>query len=426
MTEPGRLWELLVGDLTGPRVVALAVFVLCLAGTLYIYFGYPVLLWLLSRLRPRPVRSEPRPRRPPRVTVILPVYNEEAVLATKLDNTLGQSYPPDRLEVLVVSDGSTDRSEDIARGYAERSLASASGAPVRLLTVPRGGKARALNAAAEAAGGDVLVLTDANALLGPGALAALVEPFADPEVGGVCGRKGFRRGLFTDAAENDGTPAAEDATAEGEGLYWRWDQWQKSLESRIGSVFAADGALYAVRRELYVPIADPAQADDIAISTRVVLQGYRLVEAPGARVFEEPPEEGREELRRKVRVTNHSVRALLLLGSDLWTRGFYSLELLSHKLLRHLVPFLLLPLVLANAVLAPGSPGFAGLLGSQLLFYGLAAAGFALRHDAVGRLPVLSIPYYFSMVNLAAFLGVLSLLRGERRERWTPRKGLDG
>ena len=117
MSEPGRLWELLVGDLTGPRVVALAVFVLCLAGTLYVYFGYPVLLWLLSRLRPRPVRSEPSPRRPPRVTVILPVYNEEAVLATKLDNTLGQTYPHDRLEVLVVSDGSTDRSEDVARGW---------------------------------------------------------------------------------------------------------------------------------------------------------------------------------------------------------------------------------------------------------------------------------------------------------------------
>lgn len=431
MSEPERLWELLVGDLTGPRVVALAVFVPCLAGTLYIYFGYPLLLWLLSRLRPRPVRSEPRPRRPPRVTVILPVYNEEAVLATKLDNTLGQAYPEDRLEVLVVSDGSTDRSEDIASRYAEGSRSSASGAPVRLLTLPRGGKARALNAAAEAAGGDVLVLTDANALLGSGALAALVEPFADPEVGGVCGRKGFRRRLFADgsfgdAAGNDGAPAAADATAEGEGLYWRWDQWQKGLESRIGSVFAADGALYAVRRELYVPIADPAQADDIAVSTRVVLQGYRLVEAPAARVFEEPPEEGLEELRRKVRVTNHSVRALLLLGSDLWTRGLYSLELVSHKLLRHLVPFLLLPLVLANAVLAPGSPGFAVLLGSQLLFYGLAVAGFALRHVAVGRLPVLSIPYYFSMVNLAALLGVLSLLRGERRERWTPRKGLDG
>ena len=449
MREPalaeGATLETLVGDLTAPRVVALVVFLLCAAGTLYIYFGYPALLWLLSRLRPRPLRRASRPTSPPRVTVILPVFNEEAVLATKLDNTLAQTWPDDRLEVLVVSDGSTDRSEEIARSYAARGASDAPGPSVRLLTRPRGGKARALNAGAEAATGDVLVLTDANALLGSGALAALMEPFADPEVGGVCGRKGFRRGLFsgdpagaavehaTAGDAETGSPAGregalplEDATAEGEGLYWRWDQWQKSLESRVGSVFAADGALYAVRRELYTPIADPAQADDIAVSTRVVLQGYRLVEAPRARVFEEPPEEGREELLRKIRVTNHSVRALLLLGSALWTRGLYSLELLSHKLLRHLVPFLLLPLLLSNAVLAPGSAAFAVLLGLQLLFYGLAVTGFVVRHTAAGRFPVLSIPYYFSMVNLAAFLGVLSLLRGERRARWTPRKGLEG
>jgi cellulose synthase/poly-beta-1,6-N-acetylglucosamine synthase-like glycosyltransferase len=434
LSDPGRLTELftggltgdlfgdLLGDPTGVRAVALAVFVVCLTGTLYIYFGYPTLLWVLSRLRPRPLRLEPRPAMPPRITVIIPAYNEEEVLTAKLDNTVSpvQEVPGDRLEVLVVSDGSTDRTEELARSYAgRRDLA----ARVRLLALPRGGKARALDAAAAEATGDVLVLTDANALLAPGALAALVEPFADPEVGGVCGRKRFRRGLFA-GADARGLEVI-DATAEGEGLYQRWDQWQKSLESRIGSVFAADGALYAVRRDLYVPIADPAQADDIAVSTRVVLQGFRLVEAPGARVLEEPPEEGREEFRRKVRVTNHSVRALLLLGSALWTRGFYSLELLSHKLLRHLVPFLLLPLLLATAVLAPGAAGFGVLLGLQLAFYGLALAGFLLRHAAVGRTPVLSTPYYFSMVNAAALLGVVSLLRGERRERWTPRRGLD-
>jgi len=404
----------LLGDLGGGRGVACGLFVFCLTGTLYLYFGYPALLWLLSKLRPRPVRRAPVR---PRVTVLIAAYNEEDVLAAKLDNTLGQDYPREGLEVLVASDGSTDATVDIARGYADRG--------VRVLELPRGGKARALNAGAEAARGEVLVLTDANALLAPGALAALVEPFADPEVGGVCGRKGFRRGLFAVAAGDGGGVSPEDATAEGEGLYWRWDQWQKSLESRIGSVFAADGALYAVRRRLFVPIADPAQADDIAVSTRVVLQGFRLVEAAEARVFEEPPEEGRHELRRKVRVTNHSVRALLLLGRGLWTRGFYSLQLLSHKLLRHLVPFLLIPLFLSNLLLAPASPLFAGLLGLQIAFYGLGLAGFALRHGATGRWAILSIPYYFSMVNTAAFLGVLSLLRGERRERWTPRKGLE-
>jgi len=412
----------LLGDLSGGRGIALAVFLGCLAGTLYLYFGYPLLLWILARWRPRPLRPRAVRGPLPEVTVVLPVFNEEDVLAVKLDNTLAQTYPAERLEVLVASDGSTDRTDEIVRARIESSPASR----LRLLSLSRGGKARALNAAAAAAHGEILVLTDANALLAPGALVALVEPFADPEVGGVCGRKEFRRELFPqgrDAASGGAGP--EDATAEGEGLYWRWDQWQKSQESRIGSVFAADGALYAVRRSLYVPIADPAQADDIAVSTRVVLQGYRLVEAQDARVFEQPPEEGREEFRRKIRVTNHSVRALWLLGRALWTRGLYSLELLSHKLLRHLVPFLLIPLFLANLALAPGGPALAILLAAQILFYGLAALGFALRRTRVGRTPLLSIPYYFSMVNAAAFLGVLSLLRGERRSRWTPRKGLE-
>lgn len=405
------------------NAVALAVFAVCLLGVAYLYFGYPALLWVLSRMRPRPVRTRAIS---PRLTVIIPAYDEEAVLAAKLQNTLALDYPEDRLEIVVASDGSTDRTEDIARSYADRwDLRTM----VRLLALPRRGKAQALNAAVEVASGEVLVLTDANALLAPGALAALVAPFADPEVGGVCGRKGFRPGLFArdpDVATNDLTSdLTSDATAEGEGLYWRWDQWQKSLESRIGSVFAADGALYAVRRDLYVPIADPAQADDIAVSARVVLGGHRLVEAPEARVFEEPPREGRDEFRRKVRVTNHSVRALLLLGRGLWSHGFYSIELLSHKLLRHLAPFLLIPLLVANAMLAPGFAVFAALLAAQCAFYGLAVIGFLLRHTAVSRWPVLSIPYYFSMVNAAACLGVISLVRGERRARWTPRQGLE-
>jgi cellulose synthase/poly-beta-1,6-N-acetylglucosamine synthase-like glycosyltransferase len=319
------------------------------------------------------------------------------------------------VEVVVVSDGSTDATAEIVRDLAARMVDHAS--RVRLVEIPPAGKGAALAAGVEASSGDIVVFTDANALLAPGSLARLVAPFADPEVGGVCGRKVYRVGTGTDATET------------GENLYWRWDQWQKELESRIGSVFAADGTLYAIRRELFVPLADPAQADDIAISARVPLQGRRLLFEPGAVAFEAPPAEGADELRRKVRVTNHSVRALLLLGSGLWSSGFYSLELLSHKLLRHLVPFALLPLVVLSAVLAVRLPGAAGalfglLLAAQLAVYGLGLAGWFLRRTAVGRLRLLSIPYYFSMVNLAALLGVLSIARGVRKARWTPREGL--
>lgn len=380
--------------------MSLFLFSVTLAVTVYIYFGYPALIFLVSRLRPRPFRRGGEPT----VTVVVPVYNEEGVIADKIANTLALDYPPERLEVLVVSDGSTDGTEEIVRRFGDQA---------RLLSLPRSGKAFALNEGARAARGEILVLTDANTLLEPGSLRPLVDPFADPEVGGVCGNKKQR------------PPAGADATAEGENLYWRWDKWQKALESRAGSIFAADGTLYAVRKELYVPIADPAQADDIAISARIVLQGRRLLYEPRAVAWEEAPAEGRDEFRRKVRVTNHSVRALWNLGRGLWTSGFYSVELLSHKLFRHLVPFFLIPLFLSNAVLAAGgSPVFRILFAGQALFYGLALAGFALRGTRLGRAKPFTVPYYFCLVNAAAFLGVLSILRGRRLRAWTPRSGL--
>jgi cellulose synthase/poly-beta-1,6-N-acetylglucosamine synthase-like glycosyltransferase len=384
--------------------LALAVFWVSLAATAYIYFGYPLLIFLVSRLRPRPFRQGGEPS----VTVLIPVYNEEGTIAEKVANTLALDYPPERLEVLVASDGSTDGTEAAVRHFEAETAGR-----VRLLALPRRGKAFALNDGARAARGEILVLTDANTLLESESLRHLVAPFADPQVGGVCGNKKQR-------------PAAGgDATGEGENLYWRWDKWQKALESRAGSIFAADGTLYAVRRDLYVPIADPAQADDIAVSARVVLQGYRLLYEPRAVAWEEAPAEGREEFRRKVRVTNHSVRALWNLGRGLWTSGFYSVELLSHKFFRHLVPFFLIPLFLANAVLAVTGPLFyAVLFAGQVLFYALALAGFALRGSRAGRAKPFTVPYYFCLVNAAAFLGVLSILRGRRLQAWTPRSGL--
>lgn len=367
----------------------------------YVYFGYPALLLVLSRRRPRLVARGPVR---PAVTLVIPAYNEEAVIEDKIRNSLALDYPEELLEILVASDGSTDGTESIVRSHE--------GGAVRLLHLERGGKAVALNEGVKQARGAILVFTDANSLLEGGSLISLVENFADPEVGGVCGNKKYR------------AAPGGDATEGGENLYWRYDKWQKSLESALGSIFAADGTLYAIRKSLYVPMQDTAQADDIAVSTRVVLQGRRLLFEPAAVAWEEAPTEGREEFKRKIRVTNHSVRALLNLGAALFTSGFYSLELLSHKLLRHLVPFFLIPLLLSNAALAWRTPAFRAVLLLQVLFYASALAGFALRRTRVGRWRLFAIPYYFCLVNAAALLGVLSIVRGERLRAWAPRKGL--
>jgi cellulose synthase/poly-beta-1,6-N-acetylglucosamine synthase-like glycosyltransferase len=381
--------------------VAAGVFGVSLLACGYVYAGYPALIYALSRWRRRPVRKAATF---PRLSIVIPVYNEEEVLRPKLQNTISLDYPGPQPDVIVVSDGSTDGSEVITREFVAHG--------VRLVMLPRGGKARALNEGVRCAAGDIIVFTDANCLLDRNSLVSIAQNFADPDVGGVCGNKKYV------------VKGGSDTTEAGENLYWRYDKWQKQLESDIGSVFAADGTLYAIRRELYVPLSDPAQADDIAISTRVVLQGYRLIYEPAAVAWEEAPVEGREEFLRKIRVTNHSVRALLNLGPALWASGFYSVELISHKLLRHFAPFFLIALFGSSVVLSRTGRLFAGAAGAQAAFYSLAGAGYRLRHRRAGQHRAFTVPYYFSLVNAAALIGILSIVVGKRLHAWNPRGGL--
>lgn len=369
------------------------------AGCLYAYAGYPLLLLLLARVRPRPVRAADVL---PSVTVICAAHDEEAVIEAKIRNTLALDYPPERLRLVIASDGSTDRTEAIARRFA--------GPRVRVLSLGRVGKMAALERAVRKSHGAVLVFTDANVLLERDAVRSLVRPLADPSVGGVCGTKRLRpRG---------------DSTGEGEGLYWRYDQAVKALETRVGSVYGSDGALYAIRRRLYQPVANGSQADDLAISARVVLQGYRLVYEPAAVCWEDAPADGMAELRRKVRVANHGLRAVLDLWEALLGAPVYGLQLLSHKVLRHMVPLFLLLILTGSAALALQAPLFRLLLAAQAAFYALALMGWLGRASRAGRHPLLSVPYYFSLVNTAAALALVELLRGTRRAVWSPRSGL--
>ena len=380
---------------------ATAVFALSLGFCVYIYAGYPALLLILERLRPRPHR---RADHEPSLTVIVPAFNEESVILQKLSETLDNGYDASMLDVIVASDGSTDGTNRMVEDFGDPR--------VRLLALPRGGKARALNAAAGIARGEIVAFTDANIRLTPGALKNLAANFADPHVGAASANKVI------------GELAGATVLATGESLYWRWERWQKAAESRIGNLYAADGALHAVRRELYVPIPDHAGADDIAISVQVVLQGRRLVFDGEAVVVEAPPTEDRDELRRKVRVANQSIRALLDLGPRLWTSGFYSVELLSHKLLRYAVPLFLLLMLTSNLLLAASAGGaWSVVLAAQILFYTAAAVAALGRGTAMRRLRLLAVPYYFCLVNLAAALAIASVLRGDRSGLWEPRGG---
>lgn len=379
-------------------IVAKVVFWFCLTVCVYIYFGYPALLWLVSRFRSRPVREGDVT---PRATFVIAAYNEEKNIAAKIENTLSLDYPPEQLEVLVVSNGSTDRTNDIVRSYNDPR--------VRLIALPQPGKMEALNEGVRQATGEILVFTDADFFLDHHTLRVIGRKFNDPEVGGVCG------------ARNTSVQREGDATGEGEGMYARWDKWQKVRESRIGSVFAADGLLYAIRRELYVPITDTAQADDMAISMRIPPQGYRLLYDPNATAYEKAVVTAKEEFRRKIRIANHSVSALLKLGAPLVTSGFYSVELLSHKLVRHFIAYFLIPLFVANVFLARAGVIYTLALIGQVAIYTLAIAGAVLRNRPLGRSRIFTVPYYFCFVNAAAFIGILTMLRRRKLTAWSSR-----
>jgi len=374
-----------------------------LALVAYTYAGFPLLLLALSRLGlRRPVEKTPHT---PKLSLVIAAYNEEASLERRLENALAGDYPADRLEVLLASDGSTDATELIAAGFEARG--------VRLLRLPRRGKVHALDEAARQARGDVLVFSDANTFLEPGALRALAANLADPAVGGVVGNTGYR--IRADA----------ESSGRGESLYWRYDQWLKALESRTGSVVSAHGGLYAVRRELYRKPPDPAVTDDFSISTAVIVQGYRLVFEPEARGWEETAPQAGGEFRRRVRLMTRGLRGVALRRELLnpFEHGLYALVLFSHKVLRRLIPATLPALLLASVFLAPQGPHYRAALWGQALLYTLAGVGYLTRGAAAGRSKLLYAPFYFCLANAAALVALVKFASGRKIARWEPERG---
>ncbi len=368
----------------------------------YAYAGFPVLVGLVGLWRRREVVKN---HDTPTVSVIIAAYNEEAVIAARLENVLASDYPPGQLEVIVADDGSSDGTAAIVDRYRERG--------VRLLSFPRRGKIPALNDAAARARGEILVFSDANIQCHPVAIAAMMQNFADPRVGGVAGHTSY---LVTAQTESSG---------DGERLYWRYDTWLKQLESQTGSVVSAHGGLYAVRRRLYLTVTDASVTDDFAISTGVIEQGYRLVFEPNARAIEYTTTEARREMRRRIRLMTRGLRAVSLRRRLLnpFRYGFYAVALFSHKVLRRLAPVWLAIIALTTAMLAAtGDRLFIAAALAQCVFYGLAIAGGLLRRRRIGRMKPLCVPFYYCMANAASAMALWHFLRGTRISLWQPQR----
>jgi hypothetical protein len=359
----------------------------------WVHLVFPGLVLLRARLRPRPVAEAPIT---PSLSIVVAAHNEAAHIGPRIANVLAQAYPADCLEVIVASDGSTDATNALVAAAA-----NADGR-VQLLALGRVGKIAALDAAVARAKGEILVFTDANTELAPGALAAIVRPFADPEVGGVAGDQRSRH-------HGDGA---------GERAYWSLDRVLKVAESRAGSTISATGALYAIRRSLYEP-PPPGVTDDFAISTGVVAAGRRLVFSDAAVAIEPVAPGGRRDYRRKVRIITQGLEGVRLRRALLDPRrtGFYAVQLATHKVLRRLGVVPLLGIAASTPFLVGRGPLYALALLAQLAVYGLGAAGLTLR-GKVARLPILSLPAFFCLVQAAALHALVNVIRGRHIERW--------
>jgi poly-beta-1,6-N-acetyl-D-glucosamine synthase len=360
----------------------------------YVYAGYPGLLAIWARVAPKTVRAAAAT---PAVSIVLAARNEAATLEARLENLLALDYPSDRVQIIVVSDGSTDRTPDILRAHAER---------VDAVFVPPGGKALALNAGVSAAKHGIIVFTDARQAFAADALRALVAPFADPEVGGVTGE------LLLDCESRPGaatgSPPAGKSIGEGVGAYWRYEKWLRDRESLIGSTVGATGAIYALRREHWRPLPAETILDDVLAPMRAVLGGARVVFQRTARAYDRAATAD-VEFRRKTRTLagNYQMlrlepRLLLPFVNPVWW------QFMSHKVGRLFVPWALAVMFVSSAVLAPASALYALAFAGQLAFYALALYGAVLDQ----RLARMS--YTFVMMNLAAVTGLLAVSMGRR------------
>ncbi|MDH3455891.1 MAG: glycosyltransferase family 2 protein [Gemmatimonadota bacterium] len=367
----------------------------------YAFLGYPLVLWAIGRLVSRPLARVASDQWPS-VSLLISAYNEETALDTKIQNALELDYPRDRLEIVVVSDASTDRTDEIAEMYASQD--------VQLIRQgERRGKTAALNLAVPMVSGEIVVFSDANSMYAPSALRDLVRPFQDPRIGFVTGQTIYRTQVGS-------------GTAESTGFYSRLELITKKLESRIGSCVGADGAIFAIRKALFVPLATD-DINDFVIPLRIVEAGYRGTLEPTAVCYEELADSSVGEYRRQVRVTARTLRALFRNLSLFNPVRFplFSFMLLSHKLSKLVVPFFLLAALVSNSLLIRSSVIYLSAFITQLAFYALAF----WRHTRVDRSSagrLVDMSYTFSLVSFAMLIGWIKFLSGESFSTWSPQR----
>jgi cellulose synthase/poly-beta-1,6-N-acetylglucosamine synthase-like glycosyltransferase len=378
-------------------------FWVCFGLVTYIYVGYLAGAFVLAAIMRRDViKADVTPS----ISVVISAFNEEREIERTVVNKLSQDYPPDRLEVIVVSDGSTDRTDEIVRDLVDRS----EGRLKFFRQEPRQGKTQALNMAMEHTSAEIVVFADANSIYSPKAIRSLVRNFADPFVGYVTGQMVY-------------VNPAESGIGAGSGWYMSYENELRKFETRLGSIIGVDGGVDAIRRACYVPMR-PDQLPDFVLPLSVIEQGSRVVYEPGAMVYESALSNALGEFKMRVRVSLRAMWGLYdkrhLLNP--FRYPLFAWQLMSHKVLRYGAFIPLTGLFILSILTAGVHRFYLWFLVLQMVCYAIAAFGHILRHLSGVPSKILS-PYYFVLLNLACVMAFWKFLQGQRVVVWAPRGG---
>ncbi len=371
----------------------------------YTFAGYGIFLYLIIRIKRafkgRKTLPSENQDELPTCTLVIAAYNEEYFIEQKISNSLLLNYPAGKLKLLFVTDGSSDKTPDIVARYPQ----------IQLLHQPqRAGKIAAVHRAMNYVNTDAVVFTDANTFLNKDALIKICRHYSDATVGAVAGEKRVH------IDEN------ADASAAGEGFYWKYESALKKWDSELYSVVGAAGELFSVRRSLYQPVEADTVLDDFMISMLIAAKGYRIIYEPEAYATETASENVSEELKRKVRIAAGGMQSILRLKKlfNPLPYPILSFQYISHRVLRWTItPFLLILSFILNVVLAlkPGETAMQGLLLAQVLFYLLALLGLIMEKRQL-RIKILFIPYYFCVMNYAVLAGIIRYFSTKQSAVW--------
>ncbi|NHE58225.1 glycosyltransferase family 2 protein [Cyclobacterium plantarum] len=381
------------------------VFWLAIIIVAYTFFGYGLILYLLVKLKKLFLPSEEaeNPNFFPHVSLVVPCFNESDIIRTKVENSLSLDYPREKLEIFFITDGSTDTFREVLSDYPQ----------VKLLHKDRrAGKTAAENRSMEIIETPIVIFTDANTLLNPIAIRNIVRHFQFENVGCVSGEK---RVLME---------AMEEASAAGEGMYWKYESFLKKLDSQLYSAVGAAGELVAFRSSLYEPLPEDTILDDFMQSLLIASKGYKIVYEPEAYAMETASDSINEELKRKVRISAGGWQSMqrLLFKITPFKNPILFFQYLSHRVLRWTItPFLLVLIFFLNLLLWPQGWVYQLLMTGQVLFYLAAFLGYLLENKKI-KVKVLFIPFYFCLMNYAVIAGLIRFLRGAQKSTWEKAK----